>query len=300
MKVSVIVPVFKGERTLDNCLDSLEDQTIPKNSYEVLTVVDKEGYNKKTEEILNSHKIRVIFSPKRLYYGGIRNLSIKNTKGEVIAFIDQDCYASNRWIEVITKDFENYDVEMVYGKRKSLWENTKFKRFKELEYTVKSGKAQENEKRIFSKNNWKEAYIVSGQNMAFKREICDKYGFFDEQYGPYGSEDLVFQFKLLLNNVKIMFDPEMLVTHDHPLNFFEWLRKSYYYGVGNNMVSKKKRIILKNKWIRQYFPGICPRFTSPRDIFSKMKPIPSVIDFIEFFSMESTDYFCKMLARFTK
>lgn len=296
MKVSAIVLIYKGEKTLDKCLYSLENQTISKNLYEILTIVDNGGYNETISKILGSHETKTILSSKRAYYGGVRNLGIQNAKGEVVSFIDQDCYASKNWIETIINNFENCDIEMVYGKRRSLFENTRFKRFKELEYIVRAGKFQENERRIFNKKNWKDAYIASGQNMAFKKDVFDKYGFFDECYGPFGSEDIVFQFNLLSNDVKTLFDPKMLVTHDHSLNFLEWLRKSYYYGVGNKLVCNRNEMLLKNKWIKNYFPGIFPNFTSLKNISSKMQ-IKSFADIFEVYLMESTDYLCKMAAR---
>lgn len=298
--ISVIIPVYKGERTLDRCLNSLENQSLKRETYEIIPVIDEGGYTKEIKEILNSHNLQPVLASQRLYFGGIRNLGIKNSKGNIIAFIDQDCYASKNWLEIIVNDFRNNPIEMVYGKRISLFEKKRFKRFKELEYIIRGGKAHEKKKRIFNIKNWKDAYLVSGQNMAFKKEVFDKYGFFDETYGPYGSEDLIFQFNLIFKNANVMFDPEMLVVHDHPLNFAEWLKKSYYYGVGNEMVRKRRKILLQNKWIKLYFPEIYPQFTSPRKISSKIKYKLSALDFFEIFLVESTDYLCKILARLKK
>lgn len=95
--VSVIIPVYNDPIRLKTCLQALEDQTYPKNSYEVI-VVDN-GSDKSIEPIV------VGFSQARASYEihpgsyAARNKGISVSRGEILAFIDSDCIPAPNWIE---------------------------------------------------------------------------------------------------------------------------------------------------------------------------------------------------------
>ncbi len=52
MKLSVIVPVYNGEKYLEECLHSLSLQELGKDDYEIIVIND--GSTDKTEEIIDS------------------------------------------------------------------------------------------------------------------------------------------------------------------------------------------------------------------------------------------------------
>lgn len=79
-KVSVIIPVYNGEKTLARCLNSVLNQT--HSNYEVI-VVDNNSTDK-TKEIINKFKeedskIRYAFEPYRSR-GAARNKGIETAK----------------------------------------------------------------------------------------------------------------------------------------------------------------------------------------------------------------------------
>ena len=89
-KISVIVPVYNTEKYLDECLNSVENQTL--KDIEIICVND--GSTDKSLEILNNHagkdsRIKVIDKEN----GGVskaRNAGMKIAKGEYITFLDSD------------------------------------------------------------------------------------------------------------------------------------------------------------------------------------------------------------------
>lgn len=95
--VSVIVPVFNDAERLPLCLEALENQTYPKNSYEVI-VIDN-GSDESIEPVVARFlKARAGYEGRSSSYAA-RNKGISLAQGEVIAFTDADTIPSTDWIE---------------------------------------------------------------------------------------------------------------------------------------------------------------------------------------------------------
>ena len=101
--ISVIIPTFKpGDYIFEN-LDKLRLQTIDHSLFEVIIVLNgsKEPYYSQIEAYVNSCEdlnIRLIFSEKK----GVsvaRNVGIGESKGQYIAFIDDDDWVSPNYLE---------------------------------------------------------------------------------------------------------------------------------------------------------------------------------------------------------
>ncbi|MGY0700883.1 glycosyltransferase family 2 protein [Bacillus subtilis] len=94
VKVSVIIPVYNGEKYLRECLDSVLGQTL--KNIEVLIVDD--GSTDSTRNILKCYEA-VDERVKPIYQANqgpatARNNALKQARGEFVAFIDAD-----DWIE---------------------------------------------------------------------------------------------------------------------------------------------------------------------------------------------------------
>ena len=88
--ISVIVPIYKAEKYLHRCVDSLLAQTF--QDFEVLLVDD--GSPDRSGEICDEYakkdsRVRV-FHKENGGVGSARNLGLKASKGEWIAFLDSD------------------------------------------------------------------------------------------------------------------------------------------------------------------------------------------------------------------
>lgn len=95
--VSVIIPVYNDAARLKACLEALEDQTYPKDKYEVI-VVDN-GSEEDTAAVVrpfNSAQLRHESQPGSY---AARNRGIAAAKGAVLAFTDSDCRPASDWLE---------------------------------------------------------------------------------------------------------------------------------------------------------------------------------------------------------
>ena len=91
LKVSVILPIFNGEKTLANTLDSLEAQTF--KDFELIACID--GTNDASEAILNAYKSKfkkliILKNAINLGLGPTMNRLVASTSGEYIAIAEQD------------------------------------------------------------------------------------------------------------------------------------------------------------------------------------------------------------------
>lgn len=89
-KISVVIPVYNTEKFLNECLDSVLNQTF--SDIEVLCIDD--GSNDKSLKILNEYSQKderiKIFETNHKGSGGARNVGLKEAKGEYIIFLDSD------------------------------------------------------------------------------------------------------------------------------------------------------------------------------------------------------------------
>lgn len=121
--VSVIIPVYNDFERLKLCLNALDNQTYPKESYEVI-VID----NNSTEglESLANLFQQVRFDSESLQGSyAARNKGIALAKGEVYAFTDSDCVPISQWIENGIKSLELEQADLVGGNVKFSFSSNK-------------------------------------------------------------------------------------------------------------------------------------------------------------------------------
>lgn len=93
IKVSVIVPVYNAEKYLEECLESLINQTLPAAETEILAVDDcsKDGSLMILKRYADKYaQIKVLQTDENSGPGGARNRALDVAQGEYIGFVDSD------------------------------------------------------------------------------------------------------------------------------------------------------------------------------------------------------------------
>lgn len=107
-KVSIIVPVYNAEKTIERCLKTILNQTY--NNIEVILIND--GSNDSSDKIIKS------FDDKRIIYKKNKNQGVSKTRndgidlssGKFIVFVDSDDYLSEFMIEKLMNKKDNFVV----------------------------------------------------------------------------------------------------------------------------------------------------------------------------------------------
>jgi len=113
-KVSVIVPVYNVEKYIDECLQSILNQTY--SNIEIILVDD--GSTDRSSEICDGYaaqdeRIRIIHKKN----GGLssaRNAGLRIVSGTYVTFVDSDDCIATRYVEILVKVILKYKVSIVY------------------------------------------------------------------------------------------------------------------------------------------------------------------------------------------
>lgn len=118
MKISVIIPSYKPQDYLWQCLNSLCDQTFSKEDYELILVLNgcKEPYNSKILEYIKLHP-DVIWHYIQTDAPGVsnaRNMALNVAKGEFVTFIDDDDFVSPDYLQKLYDKADEMTVSLCY------------------------------------------------------------------------------------------------------------------------------------------------------------------------------------------
>ena len=112
-KFSIVVPVYNTEKYLDECLNSLENQTF--KDIEIICVND--GSKDNSLEILKNHAVKderiKIIDKENGGVSSARNVGIDAASGTYISFVDSDDIMLDYTYEKVYRDFTRYNAEAV-------------------------------------------------------------------------------------------------------------------------------------------------------------------------------------------
>jgi mycofactocin glycosyltransferase len=95
--VSVVVPAYNAEETIDACIRSLLQLKKPAGEIEII-VVDNNSTDRTPQRIKEyAPAIRILHEPIR-GASAARNCGVAQARGVILAFIDADCVADSRWL----------------------------------------------------------------------------------------------------------------------------------------------------------------------------------------------------------
>lgn len=118
--ISVIIPTYKRAEYLERAIDSVLNQTY--QDFEIIVVDDNDDgseYRIKTEEkmkkYINNRKVVYLKHERNLNGAAARNTGIKNAKGKIITFLDDDdFFISYRLEHIINYINKNENVKCLY------------------------------------------------------------------------------------------------------------------------------------------------------------------------------------------
>ena len=95
-KISVVIPVYGVERYLQQCIDSLINQSMTEIEYIFVNDASPDGCLDILLDNQAKHPdvIKVIDSPVNKKQGGARNMGVDASRAEFIGFVDSDDFVS--------------------------------------------------------------------------------------------------------------------------------------------------------------------------------------------------------------
>lgn len=224
---SIIIPAYKAERRLVECLESClnQDFSLP---YEVIVIVGES--EDKTAEIALSYgtgypDLFKVFVGKNLGASKARWKGIKEAKGSYIAFLDSDDYYRKDYLSTFYREIEKGDYDVVISSHNIVREKKTRRTRIRLNKEVTGEKAQ----RMLLNDAIVRGYLW---NKVFKREL-----FFDKPLIVYNGQKVMFEDWALLaslfqyaKKVKFIKDPLYYYRKTDPscISSFNPMRFIYY------------------------------------------------------------------------
>jgi glycosyltransferase involved in cell wall biosynthesis len=234
IQLSVIIPTHNRGSSLKTTLLSLINQTYQKDRYEIIIVDDggSDGTKNMIEELNKQMNSRIKYLwQKNQGPAAARNLGIKNAKADIISFTDDDCIVHPDWIERIIEAFSKDKDAMIIG-GETLPQKGR----------IVAAVGQGLTKNAFFDyvNGKKETIFFPTCNTAFRKEVFKKAGYFDISFPLAAGEDLEFSWRCFKKGLKLLYKPEIIVTHYCTPNLRAYARQSFNYGRGNYITKLKQ------------------------------------------------------------
>ena len=232
--VSIVIACPNGSWMLDECLAGIGRQTY--RNFEVIVLPDGEDSSAgKAVEGIEPDRIRWIPTGK-IRPAEKRNLGIREAKGEIVAFIDDDAYPDSRWLEQATKYFGEESVGGVGGPGVTPPGDSWLARV--------GGRVYDS---VLVSGNYRYRYKAGGVrmdvedypscNLLVRRDILVAIGGYRTDFWP--GEDTLLCKDIIDGWKRIIYDPWIIVYHHRRALFAPHLRQLGRYGFHRGYFCKR-------------------------------------------------------------
>jgi glycosyltransferase involved in cell wall biosynthesis len=229
-KLSVVVCTYNRCGSLRATLNSLAELAAPGGATWELLVVDNNSTDGTRDTIQafaakQSFPVRYVFE-QRQGHSCARNAGISHAQGDIIAFTDDDVTVDRMWLARLAEAFEGCGCAGAGGRVLPVWEKAKPK------WLSVAGPFRTNAvvSVDFGEEPGRLKRWATGANMAFRREIFERFGGFRTDLGRSGDtlisgDDSEFCSRIMQAGEFLMYAPGAIVYH--PVTA-DRLRKAYF------------------------------------------------------------------------
>lgn len=241
-RISVLIITRNRSEALKRCLFALTRQNV--DAYEVI-VVDN-GSNDNTAKVCQNYKkllpLRYFFDP-HIGIPYARNTCLRQARGDIFAFVDDDCIVNHDWIKAIQKHFATLPLSLgVVGETSSADKSSVPSLIEAAYHYRRLLQHVASPQRL--------TQLLSGQfidfkNAAFVSSFIKRFYFAtDVPFGDVGNEDIEVGTRLYQTNQLIFYDPAIKVKHTYSTTFFRVLQRNFWSGFSDQILLKQKGIDL--------------------------------------------------------
>jgi GT2 family glycosyltransferase len=227
--VSVVVCTYNGSRTLRDTVEGLKQLKYP--NFEVI-IVDNGSNDGLTGEIAQQSGFRVIQTPPT-GLSAARNTGLIESRGEIVAYIDDDARPEPHWLHYLVNSFRNSDHCGIGGPNVQ----------PPGDGSIAECVANSPGGPVHIMLTDDIAEHIPGCNMAFRKSQLEEVGGFDPQFRVAG-DDVDICWRLQARGWTIGFSPGALVWHHRRNSISAYLRQQRGYG--------RAEALLERKWREKY------------------------------------------------
>ena len=114
-KVSIHIPAFNSERTIDLCIQAILNQSI---AFDEIIIINDNSKDKTSDIIKKYPNIILINNNKNMGLSYNRNKAISISKNNIIASVDSDVILDKFWLESLIGHLNKENILMCGGNMK--------------------------------------------------------------------------------------------------------------------------------------------------------------------------------------
>lgn len=199
-KISILVPVFNNSKFLNECIESILNQTL--SDIEIIIINDG-STEKKSVEILEQYaqsddRIRLIHK-KNTGYGHSMNCGLLSAKGEYIGIVESDDYIMPEMYENLYLNSNNGEIDIIKSNPSFFYGNGKERCFTRIKLHKNNGNI------VFSAKDYPAYFRAIPLNPIgiFKKSFLKKEDIFFSETPGASFQDIGFYFKTSVTAKKI-------------------------------------------------------------------------------------------------
>lgn len=197
MKISIITASLNCVETIEECIQSIINQTYPNIEHIVIDGGSKDG----TLDVVNKYKdkiSKVISEPDKGLYDAM-NKGIKFAQGDIIGILNSDDVYNDKYVlEDVFKAFISKGVDTCYG-------DLVYVDREDISNIIRYWKSEE-----YDKSKFKKGWMPPHPTFFVKKEIYKKYGLFNLDFPLAADYEIMLRF-LYKHNVTTTYIPRVLV-----------------------------------------------------------------------------------------
>ena len=230
VRYSIVVCTYNGEKTIEDCVQSLLLQNIPQEEYEVIVVNDgsTDNVERVVRKFIRDRKnVRLISCASNRGLSAARNLGWEEAKGDFVFYIDDDAVADEDWVMKVAEEYRQH-VAGVGGYCRP--------------YSVNQFSLYEQARTFLTYGAHAEKVDgAGGANMSFRKQILSEIGGFDPRFTNVADDaDINRRLTTLGYTLKVV--PSITVRHRGPETLWDFCVTKFKRGKGSYLFLKKHRL----------------------------------------------------------
>jgi len=220
-RVSIIVPVRDQAGDLGECLASLAEMDYPEERRETIVVDD--GSKKDISRVLTSDKFIFMRIKKSRGPAAARNAGAEKAGGDILAFLDADCMAGEKWLRETVPFFKASEVGAVGGRVEGYYKKRFLDRYEAAFSSLNMGN------RLILEGRSGSTFYIPTANLLVRRDVFQSLGGFREEMRT--GEDVDFCWRLRDSGRSLLYAPFGAVAHKHRNRLDRMLPRRFQYGM---------------------------------------------------------------------
>jgi GT2 family glycosyltransferase len=225
LSFSVIIPSYNRPERLAACVEAFTRLDYRRDNWELIIVNDG---GERTFACVSQQATRML--PLRLVEcphsgpAAARNAGAALAQGDYLAFTDDDCLVESDWLRQFASQLASAPSDGLVGQTVNLFPDN---------IPAATWQFYMDFLREHFRDEQGNSLLAMTNNVAYRRDVFERLGGFDETFPFAAGEDMEFGFRLVGNRYHLMYCPGARVWHRHRTTYSGYLAQQFHYGRGS-------------------------------------------------------------------